>query len=133
MTRYAIDAATLLGLAGDARAVHPDHQLVAPAAVRSHALDLLLQQVAAGVLDDATALARHDRITETRIRVLNDRVSRRVAWGIARDLGWASVREAEYLAIARLQADALVTADPRLSAAAAGLVRVAPFEALFRA
>ena len=133
MTRYAIDAATLLELATAGRAVHPAHQLVAPAGIRSHALDLLLAQVAAGELDERTALVRHDRITETRVRLLNDRVSRRVAWEIARQLGFASVRDAEYLAIAKLQADALVTADPALSAAAAGLVPVAQPEALFRA
>jgi hypothetical protein len=39
-------------------------------------------------------------------------------------------RDAEYLAITRLQADALVTVDPDLTAKAAGLVPVAPFEAL---
>jgi len=40
-------------------------------------------------------------------------------------------RDAEYIAVARLQADALVTVDPDLGAKAADLVTVATFEDLF--
>ncbi|WP_314503548.1 hypothetical protein [uncultured Microbacterium sp.] len=39
---------------------------------------------------------------------------------------------AEYLAVASLQADALVTEDPELMAAAEGIVAVAPYAALGR-
>src|SRR5690606_28373978 len=80
--RFAIDAATLLDLVESGRPVAPGHQLVAPAAVRSQALDLLLDRVRRGELDARQALARHDPITETKIRVLNDRVTRRVAWDL---------------------------------------------------
>ena len=64
------------------------------------------------------------------MRLLNDRVSRRTAWKIAREQGWASTHDAEYLAIARLQADALVTIDPKLAARAEGLVRLASMSVL---
>lgn len=74
----------------------------------------------------------HERLTAMKLRLLNDRVSRRMAWDIARSNGWESLREAEYLAITRLQADALVTIDQNLVGAAAGIVPVAPLEELRR-
>ena len=46
------------------------------------------------------------------MRVLGDRMSRRTAWDIARERDWATLHLAEYLAVARLQADALVSVDP---------------------
>ncbi len=60
-----------------------------------------------------------------------DRVSRRTAWRIADEQGWDTLRDAEHLAVVRLQADALVTVDPDLAARAAGIVPIAPLEALF--
>jgi hypothetical protein len=56
-------------------------------------------------------------------------VSRRTAWRIARDRGWDTIHDAEYLAIAKLQADALVTVDEAMAARAAGVVPVEPVEA----
>ena len=130
MARYVIDAATLLRLVdGDLR-VDPAHQLVAPSSIRSEALQLLLDDVGAGRRSDADALAAHTRLTERKMRLLGDRVSRTTAWRLAREQGWSILREAEYLALARLQADALVTVDPALAERAAGLVPVAPLEAL---
>ena len=67
-----------------------------------------------------------------KLRLLNDRVSRRVAWDIARAKGWDSLRDAEYLAITRLQADALVTIDEHLTEAARGIVPVASLDDLQR-
>jgi predicted nucleic acid-binding protein len=128
--RYVIDPETLLRIVRGSHAVAPEHQLVAPNAIRSQALDLLLAAVGAGELSDNEALELHERITELKVRLLGDRVSRRVAWQLARDHGWDSVRHAEYLAVARLQADALVAADPELLEAAAGLVELAPLSAL---
>ena len=131
MTRYVIDAPTLLALATEDRQLNPDHQLVAPNSVRSQALALLFAAVRAGALTDAEALRRHDRMTGLKMRLLGDRVSRRTAWTIARDQGWESIDDAEYLAVARLQADALITVDRGLAARADGVVPVAPFTALF--
>ena len=73
---------------------------------------------------------RHERLTELKMRLLGDRVSRRTAWRIARERGWTSTHDAEYLAVCRLQADALVTVDDALAAAAEGIVDVAPLDAL---
>ena len=65
-----------------------------------------------------------------KMRLLGDRVSRRTAWQIARQHDWDTLRDAEYLAITRLQADALATVDPGLAAAARGVVAVAAIDDL---
>ncbi|KGN42151.1 hypothetical protein [Knoellia aerolata] len=130
MTRFVIDAPTLVHLVDHDLTVDPDHQLVAPSGIRSQALELLLAQVLRGERDEATVRSTHERMTEMRMRLLGDRVSRMTAWRIARERGWATLRDAEYLAVARLQADALVSVDPDLVAAAEGVVPVAPLSAL---
>ncbi len=131
MSRFVIDAPTLLHAVTAGRAIDPAHQLVAPGSIRSQALDLLLARVRDGELTEADALTLHERITETRIRTLADRVSRRVAWTLAREHGWETVRDAEHLALVRLQADALATVDERLAALADGIVPVVEAERLF--
>ncbi|MGB9033040.1 MAG: hypothetical protein WCC45_00780 [Paeniglutamicibacter sp.] len=131
MTRFAIDPPALLAIVRADTTVHPDHRLVAPHAVRTAALGLLLAEVRAGTLDEAEALALHEAMTAVKIRTLGDRVSRGTAWKLARTHGWASLGDAEYLAVGMLQADALVTLDPRLAAQAAGVLPLAPFPALF--
>lgn len=130
MTRYAIDARTLLHLVDAEVCVHSSHQLVAPNSIRSEALQLLLQDVTAGRRSDAEALACHDKMTEVKIRLLGDRVSRRTAWRIARDQQWESLRDAEYFAMATLQADKFVTVDRGMAARAEKLVSIAPVEDL---
>lgn len=130
MARYVIDAQTLLHVVETGTALDPQHQLVAPASIRSQALELLLVRVQRGGLDEADALRAHERLTEAKIRVLNDRVSRRSAWNLAREQGWTSLRDAEYLALTKLQADALVTIDDRLAELASGLVALAPLSAV---
>ncbi|GAA5132969.1 hypothetical protein GCM10023320_58450 [Pseudonocardia adelaidensis] len=85
-----------------------------------------------GDLSEREALRHHERLTELKMRLLGDRVSRRTAWKIAREQGWESTYDAEYVAVARLQADALVTVEPRFAAKAKAkdLVPLAPLEAL---
>jgi predicted nucleic acid-binding protein len=73
-----------------------------------------------------------ERLTEIKVRLLNDRVSRSVAWKLAEQLDLPGTVEAEYLAIAQLQADALVALDERLARLAAGVVPTAPVGALGR-
>ena len=133
MARYVIDPATLLHVVDHGLLPHPHHQLVAPSRIRSDALDLLLDDVRWGRRADKAALVAHERLTEMKMRLLNDRVSRATAWKIARDQGWSSVRDAEYLAIVRLQADALVTVDLELAARAHQVVPVAAVDALLTA
>lgn len=129
MTRYAIDAPTVLHLVRHGIRVDPSHQLVAPGSVRSHALQLLLDDVDAGTLTERDAMQQHERITELRMRLLGDRVSRRTAWQVARDLG-LPISVAEVLAVARLQADALVSVDGGLARKASGVVPLARVEDL---
>lgn len=64
------------------------------------------------------------------MRLLGDRVSRRTAWRIAREQGWETTYDAEYLAVTELQADALITIDPALAAKAQGIVPLADLDAL---
>lgn len=130
MARYVIDAPTLLRLVAGDTPISTEHRLVAPNLIRSQALTLLLAAVAGGELTEREALVRHDRLTGLKLRLLGDRMSRRTAWTIAREHGWATTYEAEYLAVTRLQADALVTVDPALAAKAEGLVPLAPLTVL---
>lgn len=116
MTRHAIDAQVAVALLGTGFAPAPGDSLVGPAVLRSDALALLYRD-----LPDAEGRARLEDLAALRIRLLGDRVSRATAWRMAREVGWSDPRPAEYLAVARLQADVLVTADPALLTAAATL------------
>ena len=131
MARYVIDAPTLLHLVSNNLQVSPSNQIVAPNNIRSHALSLLFQAVRHGELTEDLALQHHERLTRLRMRLLGDRVSRSTAWRIACDHGWNTIDDAEYLAVTKLQADALVSINPELAAKAEGIVRVAGLEALF--
>ncbi|HEY7143081.1 MAG TPA: hypothetical protein VH637_02470 [Streptosporangiaceae bacterium] len=125
MARYVIDAPTLLHLVDAGLHVDPGHRLIAPNSIRSEALELLLRDVRAGKRTEAAAMEVHERMTETKMRLLGDRVSRRTAWQVARQHDWDTLRDAEYIAVTRLQADALVTVDPSLAATARDIVAVA--------
>jgi predicted nucleic acid-binding protein len=130
MSRYVIDAPTLLRIVANDLAVGPAHRLVAPNLIRSQSLCLLFEAVRRGEMTEREALHRHERLTELKIRLLGDRVSRRTAWRIARERGWETTFDAEYIAVTKLQADALVTVDAAMAAKAEGIVPVAEFPAL---
>jgi len=130
VARYVIDAPTLLHLVDEDLSLDVGHQLVAPNSIRSEALERLLLEVRAGRRSEKAALQCHQRMTELKIRLLGDRVSRRTAWDIALAHDWDSLRDAEYLAVTRLQADALVTVDEHLARVAADLVPVAALDDL---
>jgi predicted nucleic acid-binding protein len=130
MRRLVIDAPTLLHLVAEGVQVGPGHQLVAPQVLRSEALALLFAAVQRGELTEREALAHHDAMTRVKIRSLGDRVSRQVAWAIAREHGLDSTTEAEYLAVARLQADVFVSVDPASRARAEGIVPVGTVDQL---
>jgi predicted nucleic acid-binding protein len=130
MTRYVIDPAVALRLVADGAAVAAEHRLLAPTLLRSQVLAQLYREVREGRLTRRDADRRLDGVRGLRIRLLGDRVLQRVAWSIADERGWPDTLDAEYLALTRLQADAFVALDPRLTAAAGGVVPVAPFEAL---
>ncbi len=130
MTRFVIDASTLLHLVGERVPVAAGHQLVAPQLLRSQALALLFDEVRRGELTEAQALDRHDEMTRMKVRLLGDRVSRRVAWEIARDHGLDYTAEAEYLAVTRLQADLFVSVDRAARTQAQGIVPVGTIDQL---
>ena len=130
MARYVIDAPTLLHIVDNDLQVDPTHQMVAPNSIRSEALQLLLDDVRLGRRTEKAALESHERVTRLKMRLLGDRVSRATAWRIASEEGWGTLRDAEYVAIAQLQADALVTIDPDLAAKADNLIEIEPIQAL---
>ena len=132
VARYVIDAPTLLHLIDNDLPVDPQHQLVAPNSIRSEALELLLHDVREGRRTEKAALQVHERVTEQKMRLLGDRVSRGTAWKLARERDWGTLRDAEYLAVTRLQADALVTVDPHLAGKAENVVELATLDALLR-
>lgn len=129
MTRFVIDAPTALRLIEESAAIGAGHQLVAPSTLRAQVLDLLYRQHAGAPIRGEVA-QQLDRLSELKIRLLGDRVSRSTAWKLAAELGWSEIGPAEYLAVAKLQADALVTDDARLRTAAEGIVRLASFDEL---
>lgn len=65
-----------------------------------------------------------------KMRLLGDAVLRKVAWEVADELGSASTYDAEYIALTKLQADALITLDPALARSAERLVEVASVQDL---
>jgi predicted nucleic acid-binding protein len=132
MTRYAIDAAVALRLVAEPEPRATEHQLVGPSVLRSHALSMLYRDVRAGRLDHRVGRERLEGLATLKIRLLGDRVSRSTAWRIAEQLGWDDTAMAEYLAVAVLQADALVTEDDRLGSAARDMIPLATYLDLLR-
>jgi predicted nucleic acid-binding protein len=132
MTRYVIDAGAAIQLAGDAREIAEEHELLAPTLLRSQALSLLHAAVSRGELTKEVAESRLERIGAMRIRLLGDRVLRNKAWKVADRLGWSDTFDAEYIALTLLQADAFITLDSDLAESVAGIVQTASFEDVFR-
>lgn len=130
MAKYVIEPAVALSLAAQNAAIPPRHKLLAPSLLRSQVLALLFAQVRRGELSQAEASRRLDYLRRLQIRLLGDRVLQRTAWTMALELGWQDTFVAEYLALTRLQADALVTENSELAAAATPLVAVVSLEHL---
>ena len=132
MTRYGIDAPTALRILREDPAIGDRCTLVGPAALRSDVLSLLYAEVRDGALDERSARGQLEQLASLKIRLLGDRVSRAEAFKIATRLGLDDTAPAEYLAVASLQADVLITEDPLLVAAANGIIPIAPFGDLLR-
>ncbi len=111
--------------------VSPQHQLLAPTLFRSQLLSLLYQKVQRGEMTKKEAEALLGYVRGLRLRLLGDRTLQAVAWEVADQLGWPDTLDAEYVALTRLQADALITLDERVASAVTGLVPLAPFDALY--
>ena len=130
VARFVVDCETLLGIAAGEIEVAAVHQLVAPTLVRSQALSALYEASRRGEISAADGLDRVTRINSLKVRFLGDKVLQRQAWKVADQLGWETTYDAEYVALTKLQADALVTSDPELARAVSGLVRTASVDAL---
>lgn len=131
MTRYVIGPDVAVRLAREEAVIRGEHQLLAPALLRSQVLSLLYQAVRRGEMTRKEAERQLEYVRALRIRLLGDRVLRNVAWKAAGLLGWADTLDAEYVALTQLHADALTTLDRQLARAVKDLVPVAPIEALY--
>ena len=132
MTRYAIDSGIALRLIRDGSDADRRHHLVGPSVLRSHALATLYREVRTGAITEAEGREQLEGLAALKIRLLGDRVSRATAWKIAARRGWDDIGTAEYLAVASLQADALIADDAELAASADGIVPVSSYEDLAR-
>lgn len=130
MNRYAIDAAIALRLIREQSDADRRHQLVAPSILRSDALSMLYRDVRAGRITETAGRQQLEGLAALKIRLLGDRVSRATAWKIAATLGWDDIGTAEYLAVASLQADALVTEAEEMVSAASGIVSLSSYHEL---
>jgi predicted nucleic acid-binding protein len=132
MTRFVVDCDTLLRIATGEIEVAAGHQLVAPTLVRSQALAALYEAARRGDISAAEGRERVKRVNSLKVRFLGDKVLQSQAWQVAEQLGWETTYNAEYVALTRLQADALVTSDEEFAEAVSGLVETASIDALRR-
>jgi len=130
MTRYVIGPDVAIRLAHDQAVIREEHQILAPALLRSQLLTLLYQAVRRNEMTRKDAQRQLGYVRGLRIRLLGDRVLQDVAWKVADQLGWPDTLDAEYVALTQLQADALITLNRQLADAVKDLVTVAPVEAL---
>jgi predicted nucleic acid-binding protein len=130
MTRYVIGPDVAIRLARDEAIIGREHQILAPALLRSQLLSLLYQAVHRGEMGRKDADRHLAYVRRLRIRLLGDRVLQDLAWKVADQLGWPDTLDAEYVALTLLQADALITLDPQFARAVKGLVTVAPIDVL---
>jgi predicted nucleic acid-binding protein len=131
MTRYVIGPDVAIRLAREKAVICGEHQLLAPALLRSQVLSLLYQAVRRGEMTRKEAEQQLEFVRGLRMRLLRDRVLQNVAWKAAGLLGWADTFDAEYVALTQLHADALITLDRQLAHAVKDLVTVAPIQALY--
>jgi predicted nucleic acid-binding protein len=130
MTRYVIGPDVAMHLAHDEVAIGTDHQILAPALIRSQLLARLFDAVRRGELTKKDADRRLDYVRGLRMRLLGDRVLQAVAWKVAEQMGWSDTYDAEYVALTELWGDAFITLDVELAGAVRHRVRVAPVEDL---
>src|ERR671937_2968406 len=115
MARFVVDCGVVLHLASEGIEAPAEHELLAPTLLRSQTLSALHEAVQRSEIPADVARDRLTRIGRMPIRLLGDAVLRRRAWELADQLGWAEAYDAEYLALAQLQADAFVTLDAELA------------------
>jgi predicted nucleic acid-binding protein len=131
MTRYVTGPDVVVRLAAEDAVIRGEHQLLAPALLRSQVLSLLYQAVRRGEMTRKEAERQLEYVRGLRMRLLSDRILQNVAWKAAVLLGWEDTFDAEYVALTQLHADALITLDRKLAHAVKDLVTVEPVEALY--
>jgi predicted nucleic acid-binding protein len=130
MTKFVVDAGAVLHLVTEGIEIGAQHELLAPTLLRSQVLSTLHEAVSRGDLSDDVARERLAKVNKIKIRLLGDAVMRRRAWELADSLGWWETFGAEYVALAQLQADALVTTNQDFARALDGVVTVASVDDL---
>jgi predicted nucleic acid-binding protein len=125
MTTFVIDARVAIDLATGGATIPPQHSLTAPTLLRSQALALVYESVRRGEIDERAGRQILDDIRGLRIRFLGDRSLEDHAWRLAATLNWPDIHQVEYIVLTQLQADALVTLDDELAAAARAFVKTA--------
>jgi predicted nucleic acid-binding protein len=127
-----IDPDVAMWLAEQRARLPAHHKLLAPTLLRSQVLAWCYAEVQAGRMARKEADARLNYLRGLKIRLLGDRALQQTAWEMAQELGWADTYVAEYLALAKLQAEGLTTRNKQMAAAAKRLVRVVPPEVLLQ-
>jgi len=131
MTRYVIGPDVAIRPAHDQVVIRGDHQILAPALLRSQVLSLLYQAVRRGEMTRKDAGRQLEYVRGPRIRPPGDRVLQNLASQAAVLPGWPDTFDAEYAAPTQLHAHAVITLDRQLAGAVKDLVKVAPIEALY--
>lgn len=125
MTSFVIDAPVAIKLALGEATIPSQHSLTAPALLRAQVLALVYDMVYRGEIAAGAGKKLLDQIRGLQIRLLGDRSLEGHAWQLAVTMNWPDIHQAQYVALTQLQADALVTADSQLAAAAREFVTIA--------
>ncbi len=99
----------------EAFALGYDDGLIAPPLLWSEATSALHRLAAHGSLDSTMARELHALLESSPIARHEPAGLRDRAWEIADEMGWSRTYDAEYCALAELEAIPLVTSDARLS------------------
>lgn len=132
MTRFVIGPEVAIELAERGATIPARHRLLAPTLLRSQVLAQLYAAARQGTLSRTDADNRLRYLRTLNIRLLGDRVLQHEAWKVAEQLGWETTFVAEYVALTKLQADALVVGDRELARAVSRVVAVATLADLLR-
>jgi predicted nucleic acid-binding protein len=130
LTRFVLDASAVLELARGQIEISNEHELEAPALLRSQVLSGLHEAVGRGELSAEVAHDRRAWFRGLPIRLFGDAVLMRRAWELADRLGWSETYDAEYVAVAQLHRATLITLNVELARSVKGIVPTASTDAL---
>jgi predicted nucleic acid-binding protein len=114
MRRFVIGPDVALELAERRASIPVDHRLLAPTLLRSQVLAQLYGAAQLGRLSWKEADKHLEYLRKLNIRLLRDRALQHEAWKFAERFGWGDTFVAEYVALTKLHADALVVSDLEL-------------------